>query len=294
MDVNAAFAGLRKPKKKVVLVTSEEKEECSDTKVADEVADPFAGLKKKKKDKKEFVPEAGSVQGGDSATGEQQAQVESTDPFAGLKKKKKDKKIDDFEKGLINDDADMHGDVVFGEEEGGLPEMEVAGEDAWVGSTRDYTYGELLARVFKTLRQSNPELQGEKKRYTIAPPQVLREGTKKTVFANIVDISKHMRRLPDHLIQFLFAELGTSGSIDGASRLVIKGRFQQKQIENVLKRYIVEYVTCKTCKSAETALTKENRLFFMQCESCGSSRSVSAIKTGFQAQTGKRVKPAAT
>ena len=47
-----------------------------------------------------------------------------------------------------------------------------------------------------------------------------------------------MRRQPDHVIQFLFSELGTSGSIDGNQRLVIKGRFQQKQVENVLKRYI--------------------------------------------------------
>lgn len=49
-----------------------------------------------------------------------------------------------------------------------------------------------------------------------------------------------------------------------------------------------DYVSCKTCKSADTILTKENRLFFVQCESCGSSRSVSAIKTGFVAQTQKR------
>jgi hypothetical protein len=32
--------------------------------------------------------------------------------------------------------------------------------------------------------------------------------------------------------------MGTTGSVDGASRLVIKGRFQQKQVENVLRRYI--------------------------------------------------------
>jgi len=160
--------------------------------------------------------------------------------------------------------------------------------EAWAGSNRDYTYPELLTRVFKILRQNNPDLAGEKKRYTIVPPSVHRESAKKTVFANIVDICKRMHRQPDHVIQYLFSELGTSGSIDGSSRLVIKGRFQQKQIENVLKRYIVEYVTCKTCKSADTILTKENRLFFLQCESCGSTRTVSAIKTGFVAQTGRR------
>jgi len=146
----------------------------------------------------------------------------------------------------------------------------------------------LLSRVFKILRQNNPELAGEKKRYTIVPPSVMRDGNKKTVFANVADICKRMHRQPEHVIQFLFAELGTSGSIDGSQRLVIKGRFQQKQIEAVLRRYIVEYVTCKTCKSPDTILTKENRLFFLQCEACGSTRSVSAIKSGFQAQTGKR------
>ncbi|CAE6483893.1 hypothetical protein FS749_006847 [Ceratobasidium sp. UAMH 11750] len=97
-----------------------------------------------------------------------------------------------------------------------------------------------------------------------------------------------MHRQPDHVIQFLFAELGTTGSVDGSQRLVIKGRFQPKQLENVLRRYIVEYVTCKTCKSPDTILTKENRIYFMSCESCGSRRSVSAIKAGFQAQVGKR------
>jgi len=54
-----------------------------------------------------------------------------------------------------------------------------------------------------------------------------------------------MHRQPEHVIQFLFAELGTSGSVDGSQRLVIKGRFQQKQIENVLKRYISMYLLSK-------------------------------------------------
>lgn len=66
----------------------------------------------------------------------------------------------------------------------------------------------------------------------------MREGNKKTIFANIPDICKRMHRQPEHVIQFMFAEMGTTGSVDGSGRLVIKGRFQQKQIENVLRRYI--------------------------------------------------------
>lgn len=128
-------------------------------------------------------------------------------------------------------------------------------------------------------------MAGEKKKYTIVPPTIQREGNKKTIFANVAEISKRLHRPAEHVIQFLFAELGTTGSIDGGQRLIIKGRFQQKQIENVLRRYIVEYVTCKTCKSPNTIMTKDNRLYFNTCEHCGSTRSVSAIKTGFKAQT---------
>lgn len=84
------------------------------------------------------------------------------------------------------------------------------------------------------------------------------------------------------MLDFLLAELGTSGSVDGNSQLIIKGRFQQKQIENVLRRYIKEYVTCHTCRSPETILQKDTRLFFLQCETCGSRCSVASIKSGFQ------------
>ena len=169
------------------------------------------------------------------------------------------------------------------EELGYLPSAET-----WLGSDRDYTYRELLGRVFGILRTNNPDLAGEKRKFTIVPPQVVREGSKKTAFSNIADLARRMRRPLEHLTAFILTELGTIGSSDGAQRLIIKGRFQQLQIENVLRRYIVEYVTCKTCRSPDTILVKENRLFFMQCESCGSSRSVTAIKSGFKAQTEKR------
>ena len=106
----------------------------------------------------------------------------------------------------------------------------------WEGNT----YEELLDRVFNILhdRENNSELAGDRRMLVLRPPQVLREGTYKTVFVNFIDECKMMHRELDHVMNFLLTELGTSGSLDGQQRLVIKGRFQQKQIENVLKRYI--------------------------------------------------------
>ncbi|KAJ3280659.1 hypothetical protein HDU79_011479 [Rhizoclosmatium sp. JEL0117] len=270
--------------------------------------DMFGALKKKKK--KKDVP----VFDDTDPAPEQPPATENVDEFNFGDKKKKKKKHDlaEFEQMLKKekqDEADAagdDGDDLNGDENDANEDIygnptndddddndasnnnDEAGDEIWLGTTRDYTYAELLSRVFRIIRQNNPDLIGEKKKYTLVPPQVMKEGTKKSIFANVVDIARRMRREPDHLIQYLFSELGTSGSIDGAQRLVMKGRFQQKHIENVLKRYIVEYVTCKTCRSGDTILTKENRLFFLQCQSCGSTKSVSAIKTGFLAQATKR------
>ncbi|XP_075228725.1 eukaryotic translation initiation factor 2 subunit beta isoform X2 [Lycorma delicatula] len=159
----------------------------------------------------------------------------------------------------------------------------------WTGTDRDYTYDELLNRVFEIMRDKNPDMvAGKKQKFVMRPPQVVRIGTKKTSFANFTEICKTLHRQPKHLLDFLLAELGTSGSVDGNSQLIIKGRFQQKQIENVLRRYIKEYVTCHTCRSPDTILQKDTRLFFLQCETCGSRCSVASIKSGFQAVTGKR------
>ena len=77
-------------------------------------------------------------------------------------------------------------------------------------------------------------------------PQVVRVGSKKTAFANFSEIAKMLHRQPkvsnlaafsyslsisqfftcwfQHLLAFLFAELGTSGAIDGSNQLIMKGK----------------------------------------------------------------------
>ncbi|KAJ3560391.1 hypothetical protein NP233_g10870 [Leucocoprinus birnbaumii] len=301
------------------------KEKKKDKDEDDEFKAMFGDLKKKKK-KKEIPLDLGEDSGTSTPTTaaptDAAPQVTSDDlDFSDMKKKKKSSKkkaaldMEAFEKELNESKKEKKGgdedeeeddvpvdtshldnvdETELGDNPFSRPDAPVgvdAGTEAWLSSDRDYFYPELLTRFYASLHAANPALlSASSKRYTIAPPSIHKEGNKKTIFANVTDICKKMHRQPEHVIQFLFAEMGTTGSVDGAGRLVIKGRFQQKQVENVLRRYIVEYVTCKTCKSLDTLLTKENRIFFMACESCGSRRSVNAIKSGFQAQVGKRSK----
>lgn len=264
---------LKKKKKKSTKTLDVESKESTP-----EVDDVLSGLKKKKKKSKESksTPDSEDVN-----------TEEVTDALGELKLKKKKKKStavtdDDFEKQL---------------EKAGLDEVTAQEETEQINTLQaqyGLPYDDLLSRFFQILKKNNPELAGERSgiKFRIPPPICQREGNKKTAFANVQEISEKLQRSPEHLISYLFAELGTSGSVDGQKRLIIKGRFQPKQLENVLRRYIIEYVTCKTCKSINTQLKKEssNRLFFLVCNSCGSTRSVSSIKTGFTAQIGKRKK----
>lgn len=246
-------------KKKMALDMEEEKDSNMDD--IGDLGDFNPASKKKKKKKKEIVLD-------DETANNDIGELGDFDMTAKKKKKKKGVLLDDE----LGDDA--------AQEDGG---------DSWLSSTRDYTYEEMLKRAVDLMHDKNPGMQaGEKKKYVVKPPQVLRHGSKKTSFANFFEITRLVRRNPKHVQDFFMAELGTSGSVDGYNQLIIKGRFQQKNIEGVLKRYIKEYVTCHTCRSAETLLEKDGRLNFLKCTVCQSRCSVQIIKSGFQAVTGKR------
>mmetsp|Transcript_1386 Transcript_1386/g.2293 ORF Transcript_1386/g.2293 Transcript_1386/m.2293 type:complete len:234 (+) Transcript_1386:72-773(+) len=195
------------------------------------------------------------------------------------KKKKKKKKVDGSGEGDVK---------AIGGAEGGATAEETSSSAIGVFELDPptYTYSQLLNRVVDFIHQNNPELT-DKKRFSMKPPQLMRVGTKKTLWVNFQEICAMMRRNSDHVFQFMMAELGTEGSIDGNKRLVIRGKFVPKYIESLLRKYIGEYVACQMCRSFNTTLTRDNvsRLFFVSCQDCGSSRSVAQIRAGYHAQT---------
>ena len=216
------------------------------------------------------------------------------------KKKKKDKKKSskkdksDKKKSSSNDDDDAAGsgddagdddNNYLAQQRRRLAEENDAFEEAHPDEydrKAEYTYTDLLDRVVDILTSNNPE---EKKRRTMPPPKLQKLGTKKTLWVNFQEICTIMQRPPEHVFQFFMAELGTDGSVDGNQRLVIKGKYVPKYIESLLKKYIVEYVTCQMCRSPNTELTKDSstRLQFCSCSDCGSSRSVAPIRSGYHA-----------
>jgi len=269
----------KKSKKKVALDLSDDEEAVRaatdgvDEMTLDAGDEAFGKKKKKKKDKALALEDDGDA-------GEDSAVVDLDAEFGSKKKKKSSKKKKAIE---AEDGVDDEAGADAGADEG-RDGTHTGSGTSWDGTTRDYHYDELLGRVFGILREKNPAL-GEKAKTIIKPPQVLREGTKKTVFANLMEICNAMHRPSEHVTQYLLAELGTSGTLDGQQRLVLKGRFLPKVFEGVLRHYFIDYVICNMCKSSDTQLVKEqsSRLSYCRCQACGASRSVGAIQRGFAA-----------
>jgi len=230
-------------------------------------------LTKKKKKKKDKVLDLDLGDDGIDELGDEIGDLK-------LEKKKKKKKNVDFK-----DEAEE------GEE---APTEKVGSDDQrpWLkrdmGAENPYLYEELMNRVYGIIESKNPAGIGGPQKLTMRPPSLARVGTKKICYTNFRETANALKRKEEHLMCFIFAELGTTGNQDANGQLVLKGKFNAKSMEKVLRQYIKDFVRCKTCMSPETTLNKRDRLYFLKCDKCQSERSVQAIKTGFQAVVGKR------
>lgn len=210
-------------------------------------------LKKKKKKPKDVAEDAGPAEEGDELD------------FSKKKKKKKPKALvadDDDDEPIAEGMANLAvGDEGAGEGEDGEEDADGDEETGFVSipADREYKYEELLDRMYSLLVTNNPELAGDRKRFLMKPPQVVREGSKRVVIINFGDICRTLNRSMDHVFSFMLAEMGTTGSIDASSRMVVKGRYPPKAIEQLIRRYVGEYVSCSSCKSPNTALQKQAR-----------------------------------
>ena len=187
---------------------SPETQPKADDAAVDEVSELFKGLNKKKKSSKK--PKEGAADGDEAAP----AADGDFDPTA-LKKKKKKKvpkasDTDDFEAKLaeagVNENGDAEKPAAGAQEDENEDEGDmIQGTGIWShNEEKPIKYDKLLERFFAHLHSAHPDLLSSgSKSYVIPPPQCLREGNKKTIFANIPDICKRMKRSEEHVMQFM-------------------------------------------------------------------------------------------
>lgn len=143
----------------------------------------------------------------------------------------------------------------------------------------DYSYQELLGRVYSSMEIN--QIQVIKQNKSLKIPFVQRVSSKKTGWMNFNDCCSCIGRDKNLIINYLTSELSTEASIDGNGVLLIRGIYTQKNIENILRKFVVNFVQCLVCKSLETSIRKEQstRINFLDCNTCKSSRALQQIIT---------------
>lgn len=134
-------------------------------------------------------------------------------------------------------------------------------------------YNKLLERARS---QIPPEVFEKKhRRLNVSKPNTQIQGSR-TALYNFKEISDQLNREPHHLLKFLSKEMATAGNIEGTYAM-FQGRFSGSVFENLLNRYIQDYLTCPVCKGIDTKISKEGRYYFLLCEVCGARSSIKAV-----------------
>lgn len=117
----------------------------------------------------------------------------------------------------------------------------------------------------------------QKKTIKIPPPKIEID-RKNTKIANFYNICKEINRITlncqhikhddiyKQVIKFVETELSTNSSFtENFKGIILTNRFKEEFIENVIRKYCNEYVKCLSCNSYYTSITKENKLYKIDC-----------------------------
>ena len=163
----------------------------------------------------------------------------------------------------------------------------------------DAQYKRQLQRLHESLHNKTG-LMGKTHKVTVPIFLLVRDGSKKTRFANFSQVCKAIRRPAKHFSAFLSAEIGRDvfGAPDGS--LVMSGRYNAKLTTQLFASYFKKYVQCKQCQSADTQLERDrqDRAHYLRCTNCHArhpvvtiSKGVRALERGARRATRNRVIP---
>ena len=133
----------------------------------------------------------------------------------------------------------------------------------------DLDYEKLLERA----REGLEDVMQNAERFNPPVPEILHEGSKKTIIRNFSEIVDTLRRDENHLYKFLLQELGTAGSVNNR-RLVLQGRVPEKKINERIKSYIETFIVCQECNRPDTSFLRTGRTLNLHCEACGAKRPI--------------------
>lgn len=136
-------------------------------------------------------------------------------------------------------------------------------------------YEQWLDTLFIQLNQVQNPSKSAQSKLNLPRPVTGRMGSKVTKWDNFNIMCTRIQRDPQHVSEYIAAELCTTTSLTEKNELKIQYRLIPDKACTIFSKYMNEWVRCKVCKSLHTTLTRSlvGRYFVIHCESCLSDNS---------------------
>lgn len=112
-------------------------------------------------------------------------------------------------------------------------------------------------------------------RYTMPRAAVVLEGRStntRTLVTNLAAISQALKRPPAFLLKYMAYERGTKAEVKH-DKFMLRGTFTAGDVQEMIYKYIGDYVLCPDCNNPETYFEVEKAVV-MKCYACGKRNKV--------------------
>lgn len=143
-----------------------------------------------------------------------------------------------------------------------------------------YSYEQMLGRITNILVKNNPYSQSSKK-FQMKPIHFERVTKKKYKWTNFREFVIYLKRQPEHLAKFVGVSLGINYVLQQEALLLEGKRLEKESLQQITRRYVLEYIKCPFCSSTSTQFYKDStiREYILKCDACMSSKTMQDIKS---------------
>lgn len=150
-----------------------------------------------------------------------------------------------------------------------------------------YDYDRLLARCLERQEHDRTKLILRCQTQISIPHADLQLHQSRTTILNwkvYIRLFQNLSR-DSHLFQQYINEwYSCQSSLNIREQLSLNIRTTQRTFDGILRKFLDDYVTCLTCQTAQTHLIKSNGHWRIECQLCGSQRTVKRLKWKQQQQ----------
>jgi translation initiation factor 2 beta subunit (eIF-2beta)/eIF-5 len=144
-----------------------------------------------------------------------------------------------------------------------------------------YDYDRLLARCIERQEHDRPEMILRCQTPISIPHGDLIVGQSRTILVNwkaYIRLFRALTRDPHLFQQYINEHYTCQSTINQREQLTFNIRTTKTTFDNVLRKFLDEYVTCLLCQTAQTHLIKSDGIWRIECQLCGSQRTVKRLR----------------